>query len=426
MEIRVRPSNLSGAIKIPASKSHTIRAIILAGLSHGESIIQNPLLSRDTQAALFAMERFGAVYRFKKEPYPHWIVQGTNNQIKVPDNIIDVMNSGTTLYIMCTIAALADGYTVFTGDESIRSRPCEGLLQSLRDLGATAFSTRNNGKAPLIIAGPLKGGSTTIEAYTSQYITSLLLGAPLIQEDTKITATLLNEQPYVQMTLDWLDYLNITYDHKNYKEYWIKGGQSYSSFSREVPGDFSSATFFLCAGALNDQEVEVEGLDFKDSQGDKVVIEYLEKMGARIKITQNSVATSRGELIGKTLDINATPDALPALTVVAALSKGETRLINVPQARKKETDRIEVMAKELTKMGADIKELPDGLVIQGGKLKGARVYGHHDHRVVMALAVAGLFASGETIIETAESVDVTFPNFVELMQSLGAEMDFFG
>jgi 3-phosphoshikimate 1-carboxyvinyltransferase len=224
------------------------------------------------------------------------------------------------------------------------------------------------------------------------------------------------------MTLDWLDRQGIRYEELEMKWFRIPGGQRYRAFERQIPGDFSSATFFLVAGACTDSEIALDGLDMDDPQGDKDVVEMIASMGAKVTVGEGGIDVRRGALVGGEFDLNATPDALCAMAVAGALAEGETRLVNVAQARVKETDRIAVMAAELRKMGANISERPDGLVIRGGRLRGAEVKGHDDHRVVMALAVAGLAAEGTTIIDGAECAAVTFPNFVELMTGLGARM----
>ena len=323
---------------------------------------------------------------------------------------------------MSAVAALAAGTTHLTGDAQIQSRPIAPLLDALTQLGAEAVSDRHNGCAPVTITGPMRGGRCQIECRTSQYLTALLIGCPLAPGDTHIDITLLNERPYVSMTLDWLDRQSIEYRHTDLTEFDIPGGQSYRPFERVVPADFSSATFFLCAAAVTGSEITLLGLDFDDPQGDRAVVDYLRQMGAQIDIDGLELNIRGGPLAGGYFDLNATPDALPAMAVTACFAQGETVLANVPQARIKETDRIAVMALELGKMGARVEQLEDGLVITGSPLTGARVGGHGDHRVVMALAVAGLAAQGETTIDTAESMAVTFPDFVELMVSLGAEM----
>ncbi|MBN2159255.1 MAG: 3-phosphoshikimate 1-carboxyvinyltransferase [Spirochaetes bacterium] len=419
MEFAVKPSSLRGSLAVPGSKSHTIRALVLGLLGSGESTIGRPLDSSDTRSCLAMIRKFGARVT---EGEAAWIVAGTGGEPAVPDDIVDVGNSGTSLYIGLGIASLANGHTVFTGDHQIRSRPADGLMESINRLGGRAFSTRGNGMPPVVVKGRIEGGATEISAVTSQYLTSLLIAAPLAGRDTVIDVPLLNERPYVTMTLGWLDRLGIRYTTDNYRSFSIPGGQNYPSFREEIAVDFSSATFFLVAAAITGSALTLQGLDFNDTQGDKEVVTILKKMGAEIEIGERSISVRGGRLAGGTFDLNAMPDSLPALSVAACFAEGETRLANVPQARLKETDRISVMREELEKMGARVEELPDGLVIKKSGLKGCRVNGHHDHRVAMALAVAGLAAEGETRIETAESVSVTFPNFPDLMKSIGADI----
>ena len=413
----VKPSKIGGEVKVPASKSHTIRALIIGSLANGESVVHNPLNSSDTHACISACRAFGA--EIQDEDPERWIIHGTGGQFQVPNQVIDIGNSGTTLYLILGLSALREGWTVFTGDEQIRTRSAGPLLQSIGDLGGKAFSTRGNGCAPLVIGGTLRGGTTTIECPTSQYLSGLLLCTPLLPEKSCIDVTLLNEQPYVEITLSWLDQQGIRYRNESFKRFEIEPNQIYQRFDRRMTGDFSSATFFLCAAALSGCELTVLDLDMEDSQGDRAVVEHLRAMGCKITTGHSGIIVEPGELKGCDLDLNATPDALPALAVTAAYASGTTRLLNVPQARIKETDRIAVMARELTKLGGQVAELPDGLVVHGsGGLRSGVVDGHGDHRIVMALAIAGLGADGPVTIEDVEAVSVTFPNFFELLESI--------
>lgn len=246
---------------------------------------------------------------------------------------------------------------------------------------------------------------------------------PLAEQDSVIDVTLLNEPGYVQMTLDWLDREGIKYENQQMRKFKIKGNQRFKRFDYTIPADFSSATFFLCAGALAAEEITICGLDFADSQPDKAVVDYLQQMGADINIIGNRLRIKRSTLRGAELDMNGTPDALPAMAVTAAFAQGQTRLVNVPQARGKETDRIRAMATELGRLGVKVDELPDGLIIEGGGVKAADVHGWGDHRIVMALSLAGLVTEGTLVVDTAEAMNVTFPGYAELMRSIGAQME---
>lgn len=418
MQFVVFPSLLHGQVIIPGSKSHTIRALVCALLSDGSCTIQMPLDSRDTRSCLKMIKQFGASVEEREH---EWEVIGCGMP-KIPDDVIDVGNSGTSLYFGIGLAALINGMTVFTGDHQIRNRPADDLLSAITELGGYAVSTRANGKPPIVVQGPIIGGQVQIKAITSQYLSSLLVATPKAKNNTIIDVPLLNEAPYVGMTLWWLNELGIEYHHTGYRQFIVKGNQRYKPFTKYIPADFSSATFFMVAAAVTQSTVVLKGLDFNDTQGDKEVVNILKIMGAEVDVLPDAIAITGKPLKGGVFDLNAMPDALPALSVCACFADGETRLVNVPQARVKETDRIAVMCGELKKMGANIEELPDGLVIHKSALKGAHVNGHHDHRIVMSLAVAGLAAEGSTTIDAAESVSVTFPNFVELMQALGANI----
>ncbi len=423
MKLIVKKSRLKGTVLIPASKSHTIRAVAIASLAKGQSILRNPLLSNDTQSAVDCYRALGAKIDIGNPKA--WKVTGTNGTIAEHGKIIDAGNSGTTLLFAIGTASLAKaGQSIcLTGDEQTQSRPVKPLLEALNKLGAKCRAVKNNGKPPVEVKGRLKGGKTDIAASTSQYLSSLLLCTPLAEKDTEIEVTLLNEPGYVQMTLDWLDKQNIRYEKDGPRKFHVRGGQGYKAFDSEIPADFSSATFFLCACAILGEEVTLKGLDFRDSQPDKAVVDYLRRMGVNIDIKPDSIIIKKSELNGAEIDMNGTPDALPAMAVTAAFAKGTTKLLNVPQARAKETDRIRCMAEELKKMNVDVEELPDGLIIHQSYPKTAKLNGRGDHRIVMALSIAGMAIEGECTIDTAEAVSVTFPEYVKLMKSIGADIE---
>ncbi|MCX5759802.1 MAG: 3-phosphoshikimate 1-carboxyvinyltransferase [Candidatus Hydrogenedentes bacterium] len=409
-------ASLRGSVEIPGSKSHTIRAVAIASLAGGDSRIRRPLDSQDARAAAAAYRALGASIEMGAD---EWRVTGVNGRPNVPDDVIDVGNSGTTLNIaMGSCALLSEGAAVLTGDAQIRRRPSGPLAAALNDLGAMVSSTRDNGCAPFVVEGPWHGGDTTIEAVSSQYLTSLLLNAPLAQGETRIDVSLLHEKPYVEMTLDWLRREGIVWHATGFAAFTVPGRQQYRPFDRRIPGDFSSATFFLAAGALPGNDVTSVGLDMTDTQGDKAVVDYLRRMGAEM-----------GAMVSSTRDNGCAPFVVEGpwrggdTTIEAVSSQYLTSLLlNAPQARIKETDRIAVMKRELEKMGARIEELPDGLVVHGGELHGANVHGHGDHRVIMALAVAASRAKGVTHIHGADAVAVTFPTFASSLSAIGGNI----
>jgi 3-phosphoshikimate 1-carboxyvinyltransferase len=464
----IRPARVDGTLRVPASKSHTIRALILATLADGESIISSPLASRDTRACIAACRALGAeiteeagvaegtagragsesgsmpqapaagVPGEQGRPAARLRVRGTGGALSTPDDVIDVMNSGTTLYLLLGVAALVPGWSFFTGDAQIRRRSAAPLLQSLKDLGAEAFSSRDNGCAPVAVRGPLVGGRTSISCPTSQYLSSLLLVAPYAAQPVDINVPLLNERPYVEMTLWWLAFQGVAVERNDWARFRVGGGERYRAFRTAVPGDYSSATFPAVAAAVTGGRVTLEGLSPDDPQGDKAVLDILGDMGCRVERSVEKAdrvtVTGPARLHGGAFDLNAIPDALPALTVAGCYADSPTTLHNVPQARAKETDRIAVMARELGKLGARIEERDDGLVVypheqratpgagkaatRAAALTGGTVSGHEDHRVVMALAVAGAAAAGPVEIQGAEAAEVTYPGFFDDLRRL--------
>lgn len=423
MQVTIEPSVLRGEVAIPGSKSHTIRAIAIASLADGESVIEKALESADARAARDVYAGLGAKID-AADGRLHIRGFGGCPEPCTPE--LDVLNSGTTLlFAMGSAALIRSGTVVITGDAQIRRRPADQLVKAINDLGAHAEALHGNGCAPVRIGGVLRGGKTKISAVTSQYLSSLLVNVPLADGDTEIELDVLNEVPYVRMTLDWLDRSGIVFDASDdLRHFRIPGGQRYGPFTRVIPADYSSATFFLAAGAIPGNKVTLHGPDPRDTQGDREVIEYLRAMGADVveDAGQLTITVAGAALSGRGLDLNRTPDALPMMAALACAAEGETRIENVAHARIKETDRIAVMAGELAKMGADIVERADGLTIRRAALKGAVVCAHDDHRVAMALAVAATFAAGATVIERAEAVGVTFPDFFEKLAALGAKV----
>ncbi|MCL2441566.1 MAG: 3-phosphoshikimate 1-carboxyvinyltransferase [Treponema sp.] len=449
MLVRIFPHRFKGDVTIPASKSHTIRQLLIASLANGESVIKTPLNSLDTQSCIAACKVFGAEIdeHYSGSELSGLTVRGNNgfkNFVSSSSSLnIDVGNSGTTLYLALAIAGLQSAWIGFTGDDQIKKRSAAPLLDALTGLGIKCDS--NNGCAPIKIKGGWKGGKVTLSCPTSQYLSALLIAAPLAPAGTvtEIEVPFLNEKPYIDMTLSYLNAHNIPYEavmippkaHDSRIDTWsgsfkIPGGSSWKAFSRTVPADFSSAAFPAAAAAISGEESFLHGLNPMDTQGDKYFLEILEKMGCavqwrNVKQDEYVVCISRkGRLNGGTFDLNETPDLLPAAAVVAAYAEGDTALVNVAHARIKETDRIAVMAHELAKLGICCTEMPDGIVIHG---KGGlftnnlpmndsvpKIEGHGDHRIVMAFAVAALNSPVPIDITTAESASVTYPDFFKL------------
>lgn len=417
---KVKKSEVYGEVEAPPSKSYTHRSIVIGSLGH-YSRIEKPLLSADTLATVGACRAMGAEIDVKDD---HLEVAGVIGRPKVPDDVINAANSGTTMRLCLSMAALADGATVFTGDSSLRTRPNGPLIKALNDLGSICFSTRHNGRAPVVVQGPMKGGEIFIEGgISSQFISSLLISCPFARRDTTINIKgELKSKPYVEVTLEMMEKAGgkVATD---FKEFHIESDQDYHLKSYRVPGDFSSASYMLAAGALAGK-VTVSNL-FESKQGDAAIMEYLLDMGANVfwDTEKGTVTVEQAGLRGIDIDAGATPDLVPTLAVLAACAKGTTRITNAAHVRYKETDRLHAMATELKKMGADITEEPDGLIINGGRLKGAKVDGYDDHRIVMALSIAGMMATGTTSVDTAGSVDISYPGFFADLKRIGAKVE---
>ncbi|MDL2228780.1 3-phosphoshikimate 1-carboxyvinyltransferase [Treponema sp. OttesenSCG-928-L16] len=487
MRAVITPHRFSRSLRVPASKSHTIRRLLIASMSDGISEIDYPLDALDARSCVSVCRSLGAEIEEIRRPdafcanpedergekLVRWRVKGCGGALSpaagrskasqpsdlgVPAELcpqnptdswilgteLDAGNSGTTLFFALAMAALGTEPLCFTGDKQTGRRSAAPLLNALTGLGVSVRSGRN-GCIPISIQGPWKGGRVSLPCPTSQYLSALLLAAPLAPAGTvtEIDVPLLNERPYIEMTLSYLDSLGIAYDREDDFSYFrIPGGASYAPINGPVPGDFSSAALSACAAAVSGGETALFGLDPEDTQGDKEVFNLLKKMGCEVR--WNEVPRETGDQEGGTelqgrewklelsmngplkaveADLNATPDILPVMAASACYAKGETGLVNIAHARIKETDRIAVMAAELRKLGAVVEELSDGLVIQGRSgsgippLRGGKVHGHGDHRVVMALAAAALGADGPVEIDTAESAAVTYPGFLEQLEA---------
>ena len=419
MDLEVSPARkLAGRIKAPPSKSYTHRAIVLAGLSRGTVRIRDPLLSADPLATIDAVKAAGARIEKSRDGLRVW---GNGGDVKAPE-LVDVKNSGTTMRIMSSVFSLCDKKVVLTGDDSIQKRPMGPLLEALEGVGVRTSS--KDGKPPISVKGPMVGDTIRIRGdVSSQYISGLLIACPLRDCDSTVEITGgLKSKPYLDLTLDIIDDFGVKIENQDYERFLISGGQSYSKGEYSVEGDYSGAAFMLGASALTDSAVTVRNLYEESKQGDRYFLDILKMMGAEVETRRDEVTVLGGKsLRGVEVDLSQTPDLLPITAVMCALAKGRSTICNVEHARIKECDRISAMARGLIRMGVKLEERQDGLVIEGSDtLRGAKVDGFNDHRIVMALAVAGLRADGVTRISDAESVSVSYPGFLEDLRTLGS------
>ncbi|MDW5563107.1 MAG: 3-phosphoshikimate 1-carboxyvinyltransferase [Methanomassiliicoccus sp.] len=419
MKLLVRGSAANGKVQAPPSKSYTHRAIVLASLAHGDSRLRDPLLSGDTLATLKGMEQFGAIARTEGRDL---VIRG--GKLKTPSAPIDCANSGTTLRLLSGIASLLRNDITLTGDESLRQRPMKPLLAALNEMGVKAASVKNDGLPPLTIRGPNHGRWAHIKGdISSQFISSLLISSALKELDTEIVITTpLMSKPYVEITRDMMArHEVISTETKN--GYRVLGSQRYRPRSYAIPGDYSSASFPLVAGALTGR-VAVTGLDPQDRQGDRGVLDVLRRFGAPVSVDGDTVTAEKGELRAASIDVGDMPDAFPILAVLATQAAGVSQLTNARHLRFKESDRIATTTSFLKLMGADIEERDDGCVVRGPtRLKGRNIDPSGDHRILMAAAVAGLVAEGTTTISDGDCYRISYPGFVKDMGALGCSME---
>lgn len=422
--ILVKPSKLNGEIELPTSKSHSVRSIIFASLADGKSKLDKLLDSPDIKSTLKACQMIGAKITLSNGLVE---VEGTNGTFTAPEEEIDSGNSGQVLRFIGALAALGEGETTLTGDESIRTnRPVKPLLDALNGLGATAVSVEENDHAPIKVKGVAKAGVVEIDGEDSQPVSGLLMLAAFLEGTTEIKVKNPGEKPWVDLTLDWFKRLGISYENKDYHTYKVHGRCQIKGFDYTVPGDFSSAAFPVAAAFATKSKILIKNIDRSDVQGDKKFFDAVEKMGAKFSYDpqkKEMFIDGTQTLHGTELDINDYIDAITILAVLGCLAEGTTTIKNASIARKKESDRIECICKELNKMNAEIQETEDGLIVKKSELKDATVGSHHDHRIAMSLAVAGLAAEGSTIIQDTECIKKSYPSFVEHLKHLGADIE---
>ena len=423
MQIRVRPSLLRGTIQIPSSKSHTMRAILLASLARGKSRIQNDLLSPDTEAMINACQAFGA--KIESVEGGLWI-EGVSGAPHFSTGSLQVGNSGQVFRFIAAIAALDNQLVVIDGDESIRYlRPITPLLDALRQLGVK-ISKPYDQQAPIQITGPMLPGLVEMAGQDSQPVSALLMACSFLPGPTEIKVTNPSETPWIDLTLDWLKRVGIGFDVISYQQYRLHGYARIDGFDYQVNGDFSALAFPLIAGIITKSALTFTNLDFSDIQGDKKIIYLLQDIGINLTIhrAQRSLELLPSPaFLGFDYDMSQMIDALPILAVLACFASTATRLYNAQIARKKESDRIAAMAKGLKMMGAHLEEQADGLLIYPSSLQGAQLESEKDHRIAMAFLVAGFAAQGETIVNDTACIEKSYPEFVTSFQKIGAVIE---
>lgn len=445
-------SKINGTVKAPSSKSYSHRAVILASLSEGKSKLFDVLYSEDVLSTIRACEALGARIDKKKEiilkgdksqTVDYLEVYGTggklhNNSKDPSSDMIDLANSGTTLRIMTSVAALSDNEVIFTGDDSLKTRPMGALIDALETLGVKIESLNENNKAPLKIYPGYGGGKTDIlGSISSQFISSILISAPLSENGVELEVyPEFVSKPYVDMTISILEKFGISVEEEEYKFHetckkehtdclgakFIVKPQKYIASDYIVEGDFSSASYLLAATAIAGGYIRVQNLFADSKQGDKLILDILEEMGANVTVFDDYVSLrSDGNLKGIDVNLSNAPDLLLTVAVLGALAEGKTTISGVKHGRLKETDRIDTTCRELEKLGCKLEEFEDGMTIYGNTISDGLVESHGDHRLAMAFSLIGLKHDVE--VENGECFDVSFPNFIEAMAEIGIDLE---
>ncbi len=418
MKCKVEKSTLSGTISCPPNKSYSHRAIFLAALANGKSTLENVLLSRDTLATVSTCKEFGAKIEIKDST----VTVESTGEIIPQTRQIDASNSGTTIRIATAIASLSDKKITLTGDSSLQKRPMQPLLDALTQLGVECTST--DGKPPVTVKGRSDGGDTHISgSISSQFISALFISGPKMKNG--ITLDIDGElvsKPYLDSTIATMKKFGVTVDAVSpYKKYNITN-QGYKPSDFVVPSDFSSMALLLSAAVLLGEDMSIDASLGDLPQGDREILSYLERLGVKINLGEKITLTSPKLLNGGRFDLSNNPDLLPPMAILALKTSKPIEIYNVKHARFKETDRIAILAKELAKIGIIVTEKEDGLILDTPRnLKGAELESSDDHRLFMAFAIAGMFVGNCTVTDP-DSVDVSYPTFVEDMRKIGANL----
>jgi len=404
-------------VSAPPSKSYTIRGVMCAALARGESQIINPLISDDTRAAVNVLRQVGVSIHEKGDG---WQVIGGN--FHQPTAELFCGESAATLRFMIAICSLVPGECRLTAGPSLSRRPVKSLVQALRQLGVNCSSQGDF--APVVVnGGGLRGGKAELAGnISSQFISALLLISPFAEEGIKIRLTTpLESRPFVLMTLDCMEKFGVKVSASgDLREFEITR-QLYQPARFSVEGDWSSASYLLASGAIAG-EVKVENLSQDSRQGDRVILELLQDMGALVETSRNSVTVRKSNLKAVKADLSDCIDLLPTMAVLAAVADGVSQFTGIERARLKESNRVSAVTEGLRNMGIAVDEASNRLTITGSKPKSAVINPRDDHRIAMALGILGLLTE-ETVVEDAECVSKTFPRFWEVLKSLGSEVE---
>lgn len=415
---------VNGTVNLPGSKSLSNRALLLAALAEGTTVVKNLLDSDDINHMLSALQLLGVDYQLNDDK-TQCTVKGIGGVFDCADKgqiELYLGNAGTAMRPLCAALAISKGEFVLTGEPRMKERPIGHLVDSLEQLGADIQYQEAEGYPPLLISGKtLQGGDITIDgSISSQFLTAVLMVAPLLEGDTRISvAGELVSKPYIHLTLDIIAKFGVEIVNHDYQSFEIKGGQGYKSPGRfMVEGDASSASYFTAAAAIKGGTVRVTGIGKSSVQGDVLFTEVLAQMGAKTVIEDEYVEVTRGHLKGVDVDLNHIPDAAMTIAVAALFAEGPTTIRNIYNWRVKETDRLAAMACELRKVGAEVIEGEDFIkVTPPEQLVAAEIDTYNDHRVAMCFSLVAL-GDTEITINDPKCTAKTFPGYFDALAQL--------
>ncbi len=440
MKVAIGKSAPKGVVKVPSSKSLTIRALMCAALSRGTSEIAHPLVSEDTNAAAGVLGKIGV--SIQKEGYI-WRVAG--GSLRAPAGELHCGESATTMRFMIAICGLIPGTHTLVGGPSLTKRPVKSLVEALRKLGVKSTLGGKTTPPVTVEGGNFRGTKTEIPGnVSSQFISALLLIAPFTPKEMSITLTTpMTSTPYVLMTVSCLRQFGINVRHE--ANSFVVRRQRYMPAHLEIEGDWSSASYFLALGAVSKEGVTVNNLSPATLQGDRVILDYLRRMGADVRVAGDSVTVREGRLRAINANLSDSIDLLPTVAVLAALASGKSEFTGIERARIKESNRVAAVREGLQRLGVTVTEGPDRLTVIGlktpvkvdeSKMEEAPkeekaavvslkepvvVNSHGDHRMAMAFSIFGA-AQGNVIIDGAECVAKTFPGYWDAFKSVGGDI----
>jgi 3-phosphoshikimate 1-carboxyvinyltransferase len=392
-----------GSITAPASKSFIQRALAIATLCKGKTIIQNPAFCDDTSSALKMSEALGADISVSRNIIE---IQGNLKPIR---HILSAGESGLGIRMFATIASLLNHEIKLTGEGSLRLRPIHMIEESLKQLGVVIKS--NEGLLPITVCGPLKGGKAIVDgSISSQVLTGLLIALPLTNDDSTLEVKNLNSKPYIDLTLKVMSEFGINIDNEDYSTFHIKGNQSCNSCRYTIEGDWSGASFHLVGGAISG-DVIISGLNTTSLQSDRKIISALSIAGATIQADYNSVQVIKNQLKAFEFDATHCPDLFPPLVVLAASCIGTSQITGVSRLQHKESNRALVLKNEFEKIGVEIIIDNDSMLISGGKITGGEINSNNDHRIAMAGSIAGLISNTPVKVCQPEAINKSYPGF---------------